>query len=366
MTIDKDFSRNVWCILGLPFDAVTLQQAAQEILTAIEQKQPCFLSTPNLNFLCGTQTDPAFRQSVINSDLSVADGFPIVVVAKMLNIPISERVAGSDLIENLHQRTTDNPVKVFFFGGEPGAGERASAAVNQAPSGLIAVGHFAPGFGSVTEMSSPDIIANVNQHDIDFLIVSLGAKKGQAWIEQNKHLLKATVVSHLGAVVNFFAGTVLRAPLLMQRTGLEWLWRIYQEPALWRRYYNDGKIFAGMLFTRVLPYALWLRVNKAADKDKTLTIDTQRKPGQIEFKLSGNCYVDTLSPLRSAFKAAAQENCDVSIDFTDAGRIDSAFLGLCLILYKYLHASGRTLRFTNVNPTLKRIITWHNLSELIA
>ena len=169
MDINQDFDRNVWCLLGLPFDAVTLEQTRAEIIKAAANRQRCFLSTPNLNFLCAAQYDPAFRQSVINSDLSIADGFPIVLLAKLLRIPIPERVAGSDLIDALFKRATEKPLKVFFFGGEPGVGEKASRTINALPSGLQSVGHFAPGFGSVEEMSAPEIINNINRHDIDFL-----------------------------------------------------------------------------------------------------------------------------------------------------------------------------------------------------
>ena len=183
MDINKDFSRNVWCILGLPFDTITLEQAAQEIVAAVRTRTACYLSTPNVNFICAANSDSHFRQSIINSDLSIVDGYPIVFVAKLLGIPMPERIGGSNLAEYLHNHQTDSPIKVYFLGGEDGVGEQASRMINQQPSGLVAVGHYSPGFGSVEEMSAPDIINGVNNKPVDFLMVSLGAKKGQAWIE---------------------------------------------------------------------------------------------------------------------------------------------------------------------------------------
>jgi N-acetylglucosaminyldiphosphoundecaprenol N-acetyl-beta-D-mannosaminyltransferase len=367
MDIEKDFSRNIWCLLGLPFDAIDLNQTAFEVLSAANEKRPCFLSTPNLNFLCAAQVDFTFRESVINSDLSIADGFPIVLVAKLLRIPITMRVAGSDLIEHLFRRSTDVPLKVFFFGGEPGAGESASQKVNQQPSGLVAVGHFAPGFGSVEDMSAPEIIANINQHDVEFLIVSLGAKKGQAWIELNRKRLKAPVISHLGAVINFFAGTVKRAPVLAQRLGLEWLWRIYQEPTLWRRYYNDGKDFLGLLVGNVFPYWFWLKFMQPHGTDQTVTINSGISPeGGSRISLGGYCTNLTISHLRTAFKQAAAEKCDVVLDLQNVILIDSAFLGLCLVLYKHLNASGHTLKLSNPNKAIRRIMKWQKVTHLLA
>ncbi len=366
MAIDRDFSRNVWCLLGLPFDVISLEQAAKEILSAAEDKESCFLSTPNLNFLCGAQTDDTFRQSVIESDLSVADGFPIVLVAKLLNVPITERVAGSDLIDYLFRRNTDKPIKVFFFGGGPGVGERASEKINASPAGLQAVSHFAPGFGSVDEMSTKGIIDTINQYDIDFLIVALGAKKGQDWIVRNKVLLRPPVISHLGAVINFFAGTVIRAPILLQRIGLEWLWRIYQEPALWQRYYYDGITFMGMLFNNVIPYAVWLKFSKTKRAGENLGITSYITAEQNKvITLQGYCIHNTLTPLRAEFKNTATENRDVLIDMAGVTLIDPAFLGLCLILYKYLKISGNSLRLINPTQAVSRIIVWQKVDKLL-
>ncbi len=180
-------------------------------------------------------------------------------MARLLQIPLPERVAGSNLMEVLFAEKNGSPIRVYFFGGEPGTGERACQVINQANAGLRAVGHYCPGFGAIEAMSSDDIIDEINRHEIDFLIVALGARKGQAWIEKNRHRLKAPAISHLGAVVNFFAGTVKRAPVWMQRVGLEWLWRILEEPSLWKRYFFDGLRFAKLLLANVIPYAIWIR-----------------------------------------------------------------------------------------------------------
>jgi N-acetylglucosaminyldiphosphoundecaprenol N-acetyl-beta-D-mannosaminyltransferase len=359
------FSRNVWCLLGLPFDAIDLNQTAVAVLTAANEKKPCFLSTPNLNFLCAAQTDAAFRESVINSDLSIADGFPVVLVAKLLRIPIPMRVAGSDLIEHLYRRNTTVPLKVFFFGGEPDAGTLASQHINQKSTGLLAVGHYAPGFGSVEGMSTPEIINTINQHEVEFLIVSLGAKKGQAWIEKNRLQLNAPVISHLGAVINFFAGTVKRAPIIVQRLSLEWLWRIYQEPSLWRRYYNDGMSFLKLLVCNVLPYWFWLKFLQTNTPNQSVEISLSSKENIADISLAGYCTILTILPLRAAFKQIATEKRDVVLDLTNVKVIDSAFLGLCLVLYKHLAASGHSLKLINSNKMVQRILKWQKVNDLL-
>lgn len=367
MDIDKDFSRNVWCVLGLPFDALTREQSANEIISAVQARRPYFLSTPNLNFLCAAQADKMFRESVINSDLSIVDGFPIVVVAKLLGIPIPERVGGSNLIEHLYQRNTTTPIRVFFFGGESDAGALASQKINQQPAGLLAVGHFDPGFGSVEEMSSPDIIDKLNAHDVEFLFVSIGAKKGQPWIINNRQRLNIPVVGYLGAVINFFAGTVKRAPDLIQNTGLEWLWRIYQEPTLWKRYYDDGICFLGLLSCNVIPYWFWLTFMQPKSSKQTILIDLLPETKSINrIVLTGYCTAVTLAALRNTFKSVASEKSDVIVDLKNVALVDSAFLGLCLVLYKHLNASGRSLKLVNPNKAVRRIMAWQRVDDLLA
>ncbi|RYH51318.1 MAG: glycosyltransferase, partial [Alcaligenaceae bacterium] len=204
----------------------------QAVRDAAFSRRSCFISTPNLNFLMAARTDAGFRGSVLRSDLSLADGMPLVWVARLLGIPIRERVPGAGLFEQL-LRHPGEPITVYFFGGPPGAAEVACRQVNAVGTGLRCVGFDSPGFGSLESMSGAEHIDRINRSGAMFVIVSLGAKKGQAWIELNRHRLEAPVLCHLGAVVNFAAGTVERAPGWVQAAGAEWLWRIAQEPALW-------------------------------------------------------------------------------------------------------------------------------------
>ena len=365
--IEMDFSRNIWCLLGLCFDKVDMKEAVDLVVLAALDKRSFFVSTPNLNFLCAAQNDQSFRQSVINSHLSVADGMPIVLIARLLNIPITERVAGSDLINALDERKTDSPLKIYFFGGDSGVAEKASIEVNKSNSGLSSVGFYTPGFGSVEEMSADSIITEINSHDIDFIIVSLGAKKGQTWIEKNRSRLNAPVISHLGAVVNFFANTVQRAPKWVQRSGLEWCWRIYQEPSLWKRYFADGIQLIKMFFFNVFPYWFWLKKNQNTLAESP--VDIQIKPINddkqfIIVELKGNCIKNNNAPLRKVFKEIVLKNKDVTLDLSFVKQIDGSFIGLCLLLEKYLSRSGKKVQLVNLNPILRKILKWNRVEYL--
>ena len=296
-----DFRRDVYCILGLPFDRVTMQQAVLHLQDAAGQHKRCFLSTPNLNFAVACRSDPAFRDSVLQSDLVIADGMPLVWIAWLLNIPIRERVSGSSLMESLRQ-TSEQPLSVYFFGGPDGAAKAACEQLNKSGSGLRGAGFDSPGFGSVEEMSTPETIRRINESRADFLVVALGARKGQAWIMHNRDRLTPPLLSHLGAVVNFVAGTVKRAPQLLQCVGLEWLWRIKEEPALWRRYVGDGFAFLGVLFSRIIPYTFLARVGRLGKGELSdAAIEVNFLVSQCEIRLQGIWIYENLDLLRECF-----------------------------------------------------------------
>jgi N-acetylglucosaminyldiphosphoundecaprenol N-acetyl-beta-D-mannosaminyltransferase len=248
----------VYWLLGLPIDAVDLAEATGLIRRTALAGSGLVFATPNLNFLRSAAGDPGFRDSVLESGLSLADGMPLVWLARLLGIPLRERVAGSTLFEHLRQQqNVDRPLRVFFFGGEPGIAELAMQRLNERAGGLCAVGCLSPGFGSIEQMSSPETIRGINDSGADFLVVALGAQKGQAWIEFNRRRLRPMVISHLGAVINFVAGSVARAPAAVQSLGLEWVWRLLQEPRLVSRYAGDARFLVRECVVAAVP--LWWR-----------------------------------------------------------------------------------------------------------
>lgn len=352
-----DFSRDLWCILGLPFDRLSLAQAAARMQRAASHRQRCFLSTPNLNFAVACLDDAAFRNSVIQSDLSVADGMPLVWIARALGVPIKERVAGSSLFQALREQRPpagQAPLRVFFFGGPPGVAQQADQQLNASPAGLRSVGYASPGFGSIEEMSQPETLARINASQADFLVVALGAKKGQAWIQHNLAQLRTPLVSHLGAVVNFVAGTVSRAPRWAQKSGLEWLWRIKEEPKLWRRYRDDGMALLRLLATRVLP-AMWAaRQRPAPTAFDQAEIACRRSQGDCEVMLGGALGAPNIARLRAALTQAAPGHDAVLIDCTRLHYIDGAALASLMLLYGHCARQGRPWAMINVSAGVRR------------
>ena len=357
MTLETDFQRDVFCLLGLPFDAVTLEGVVDEIQSSAKRRRSLFLSTPNVNYLIASLSDRELRDSVLQSDLSVADGMPVVWIARLLRMPIRERISGSSLFDRLRQVRGD-PMSVYIFGGADGVAEAACRRLNEASSGLNCVGSESPGFGSLDELSANAMIERINASQANFLLLSFSARKGQAWIQRNRSRLTVPVLCNLGATANFVAGSVGRAPAWMQRTGLEWLWRIKEEPQLWRRYFRDGIALIGLLATRVLPYACHLKRHRARANDVAAVRADSGEDGSFLIRLSGAWTHENMSPLRHCFSEAASAGKDVTLEMYGVTYVDAAFVALVLLLRGHQSRSSRRLKIVGCRGPAKKVLRY--------
>jgi N-acetylglucosaminyldiphosphoundecaprenol N-acetyl-beta-D-mannosaminyltransferase len=365
----SNLARTVYCVLGIPIDAVDMATVLQRIRAAATSRAVLLISTPNLNFLVNSLSDQEFRESLLDSDLCPPDGAPIVWIARLLGLPIEERVAGSDLLERLQAGgAATRRLGIFLFGGAKGVAAAAARAIDAGPGGLRCVGTMDPGFCEVSEMSQDHIIDTVNSSAADLLVLSLGAKKGQLWLQRNHDRLTIPVRSHLGAAINFQAGIIKRAPPFVRGWGLEWLWRIKEENYLWKRYAHDGLMLLGLLLTRVLPLATitrWqrFRLNR---QPQDLLIRKIHGDQSTVIGLCGSASEAHIPKAISSFQEALAGNGDVVIDLSDTRLIDARFLGLLLMLRKELRSRKSKLRFTGASRGMARIFRLSELGFLLS
>ena len=353
----SDFSRNTFGLMGIPVDAISIADTLKRIEAAVEQQKPTLISTPNLNFLATSLRDSELRRSVVLSALCPVDGVPLVWLSKLLGIPIHRRVAGSDIFQALKtSRPADRPLRVFFFGGRPGVADAAAAAINSARTGLRCVGTLDPGFGSVEQLSSPEILAQINESGADFLVVALGAQKGQAWLLRNHEQIKIPVRSHFGAVVGFQSGRIKRAPLLVRKLGFEWLWRIKEEPYLFPRYWRDGCTFLKLMISKVMPLIVINAATRVFERgSEDLAMSSHALDNHILVSLTGSATDANLHRVETELWAATERGKDVWIDLSAVKYIDARLFGLFLLLWKKLHQNGRKLRFVAVPWAIQKL-----------
>ena len=358
-----------YALMGLPVHAVSQSETVEQLWLAVRERRQLFFTTPNLNFAVACRQDPAFRQSVLSSDLVVADGMPLVWAARLLGIPIPERVAGSSVFESI--RTTPPPdngprMRVFFFGGQPGIAQLAHERVNAGSRGMESVGFLDPGFGSVEEMGADPIIDTLNAANADFLVIALGAAKGQAWIEQNRQRLNARIISHLGAVINFSAGSVRRSPMWMQKFGLEWLWRVREEPQLWRRYSADCLALMCMLLSELLPLWVFRRsVFLQAPREQEAEVHLKWNKDTVVLSLAGDCTASVRHELDSCIEKVVDSRIPLRVDLGALRLIDEAALASLMRLLGARRERHLPVSFAGASPSLNRQLHWHGASYLL-
>ena len=359
-----ELSRKVYGLLGIPVDALDFPSLLQSMELARNDGAPFLISTPNVNFLVKSQSNAAFRESMLLSELCLADGMPLIWLAKFLRIPIHERIAGSDLFGRLTAaNATGRRLRVFLLGGAEGVAAAVGAKLNAERGGLECVGVLNPGFGTIEAMSQPNIIDEINASGADLIAVFFGAEKAQAWLLHNHGRLRPPIRAQFGATINFEAGRVRRAPPLLRSTGFEWLWRIKEEPYLWPRYWNDGKALLAMLVTSVIP--LMLSERRLRDLQQ-LSIVRREDHGSVTIALSGAAVAAHADEAIKQLREALDSGKPLTIDVSNTQYVDARFFGLFLIVRKRLASRGQKLLLTGASDNLRRIFRLNRFEFLLS
>ncbi len=227
-------------ILGVPFHQITLAGAVDRIGSMVADGGAHYVVTPNVDFLVKVQRDPGLRRILINADLVLCDGKPIVWASRWLGGPLPCRVAGSDLIPSLLERAAEMGWRIFLLGGDPEVVAEAARRIGTLHPSLPEVAFYSPPYLPLDDMNDAEIIDRVHAANPDIVLVCFGCPKQEKWISRNREALGVPVMIGAGATVDFLADRMARAPVWMQRSGIEWLFRLLQEPRrLTRRYADD-------------------------------------------------------------------------------------------------------------------------------
>ena len=245
------------CALGgIRIDNVTMAEAVTEITRlARESDRPRLVCTANLDHLASVTRDTAFWEVYQDADFVVADGMPLVWLSRLSDCPLKERVAGSDLFWELGAVSAETGLRLFFLGGQEGAADKAAAVLRERFPGVQIVGTYCPPFGTLDSAEEARRIRSlVGATQPDVLMVAFGSPKQEKWIAAHRTELGVPVSIGVGASFDMAAGVVQRAPLWMRRVGLEWLYRLMQEPKrLFHRYLGkDLPFLISLMFTMAL------------------------------------------------------------------------------------------------------------------
>jgi N-acetylglucosaminyldiphosphoundecaprenol N-acetyl-beta-D-mannosaminyltransferase len=222
---------------GILVDQIDLAAATERVDQFLQSGRPHQVVTVNMDFLSIAARNAEFRATLNSADLAVADGMPLVWLARLRGQRLTERVAGVDLVSASCRLAAEQGRRVFLLGAGPGVAEAAGKRLEVIFPGLEIAGTYSPPMGVLHRPENDRIVRMIRDARPDFLFVALGAPRQDLWIRKHQPELRVPVAMGVGCVFDLLAGSVKRAPQWMQRTGLEWVFRLVQEPTrLWRRY----------------------------------------------------------------------------------------------------------------------------------
>lgn len=216
-------------ILGVSISNVTMQEATSKIREFVHSDTMHIVYTPNPEIIMCARNDDNLHRILEEADMVVPDGIGVVIASRIKKTPLPERVAGYDLVQNTMKEACKEGYKYYFFGASPGISDLAAAKMRKAHPGIQIVGTHSGYFKPEEEQQ---IIREINASGANILLVALGCPKQEKWIATHKHLLpNIRVAVGVGGSFDVMSGEVKRAPVIFQKLGLEWFYRLLKEPS---------------------------------------------------------------------------------------------------------------------------------------
>lgn len=244
-------------LLGTEIDRVDQSRLNEVLEGYITSGLPHQIITANLHCIAIARKQPNFMRTIEAADLVLCDGKPLQWASQLQGNPIPTRITGTDLVLAAAQLSAQRGYRLYFLGGLPRIAERAARAIERLVPGVAIVGTRSLPYGAIEPEENASILAEIQESQPHVLFVAKGAPQQDEWIHTHLAELNVPVCVGIGGVFNVFAGDVQRAPVWMQSCGMEWAFRLAQEPRrLWRRYLLDDLPLFFLLLARQAPSRL--------------------------------------------------------------------------------------------------------------
>lgn len=348
-------------MLGVPFDQVTAADSLRIIGQMIASGRPHYAATANVDFVVQALGDVELRRILADADLVLCDGMPLVWASRLLGNALPERVAGSDLVPQLLGEAERQGWRVFFLGGTNESVARAAENVQARHPRLQLVGAYSPPFKALLEMDHDGIVQRVRVARPDILLVAFGCPKQEKWISMQFKQAGVPLSIGVGATIDFLAGSVRRAPLWMQRTGVEWIFRLLQEPRrLFRRYITDLWVFG-----RAILLQWWqLRGLRSQARCANQIVSQSTRSGGFEVvRFAERIDAATVGEYEALWARLATSEAHLLLDVSQVRFIDSTGVGLLVRLQKQLRSGGRQLVLVAPTKSVSRALALMRFTE---
>ena len=239
---------NHYEILGVKISRVNPHSAAGQIAQWIQAKDKTYVCVAPVSTIVDCQKDEDYRRIINSAGMVTPDGMPVAWLGKWSGYKDVERTYGPELMLNVCEAGLSKGFRHFIYGGSEAGNRALIAKLQEKFPGIHIAGYYAPGFLSVRQKESADVIRKINDAKPDILWVGLGSSKQDHWMSIHRDELNVPVIVGVGAAFDFIAGIKPQAPKWMRESGLEWLFRLDCEPKrLWKRYLIGNTYFVWLL-----------------------------------------------------------------------------------------------------------------------
>ena len=240
-------------LLGIPIALTDYERTLDWIDEMVAAGQRGYVCVSNVHALMAAREDPELRAALLRSSINVPDGQPLVWALNLLGHSLRDRVYGPELMARSCARAARSGQRIYLYGGRnQGALVQLALNLRQSYPGIKIVGGYSPPHRPLTDDERDSVAREINAPRPDVVWVGIGVPKQEKWMDTMRDRLEAPVLIGVGAAFDFHAGLVSQAPPLLQEAGLEWAYRLRQEPRrLWRRYLRYNPRFV-QAFTRQL------------------------------------------------------------------------------------------------------------------
>ncbi len=326
-------------VLGIPFDPLTLDTAVDNIGAMVAARSPHYVVTANVDFLVQSLRDTVLRRILVDADLVLCDGTPLVWASRWLGNPLPGRAAGADLVPLLLRRAEREGWKIFMLGGAEGVAAEAAQKIAQNYPTLPPVAYYSPPFKPLAQMDNAEISRRIAAAKPDILLVGFGCPKQEKWISMHYRTLGVPVAIGVGGTIDFLAGRMKRAPRWMRHTGAEWLFRLAQEPRrLFRRYADDlMKFFPALIAQRVkLPPADAASTARSGPNGEST-------PYGMKIAAGRELHFSTLDRSPAFWRTTLEQKGHCLVDLSEIQSIDSTGVAFLALWQKRLAKRRRNL-----------------------
>ncbi len=345
--------RNLVVLLGVPVDNLDFQETLERIdrFVQIGRQMHRFhqVATVNTDFLVKAAEDPDLRRLLQSVHLATPDGMPLIWASRLLGNPLKERVAGADLVPALARQAAAKGYSIYLFGAGPGIAQKAAQVLQQRYPGLVIAGVASPPYTPIQDMDR-SALDDIRAAKPDLLLVALGNPKQEKWIEMYGCHVNVPVIMGIGGSLDFIAGNVKRAPVWMQKSGFEWLYRIMQEPRrLWRRYVIDLFVFTD----RFVRQWWYLRGAKRTLQNRP-AVELILAGGKALLNIRGNIGIENTEEFKKMGRQALAVTPEIEVDLSGVDFVDSVGAGALVDLANQASEMGGKLILVSVPPKIRQ------------